>query len=183
MRKWNALLTVGILVLFVIHMIWGGLELTGMTKGGSTLYTALSHTLMLLIALHMLIGIKLTIDTVRIGRRAGVHYGRQNLLFWVRRISGFALMLFLLVHVLIFMGNHDAGAYRLNRFGGVQLASQLLLVASLLVHLLCNITPLRIALGLGDQKNFRTDVLLVLAILLVLAGGAFVVYFTRWQTV
>ena len=57
------------------------------------------------------------------------------------------------------------------------------MVLSLLVHLACNITPLRIALGLQDRKKLRIDLLLVLSILLLLAGAAFVVYYIRWNVI
>ena len=183
MRKANAIITALIMILFLIHLIWGGLELAGMLKGGSTLFTALSHTMMLLIAFHMVIGVILTAKTIFSCRRAGVSYLKQNRLFWIRRVSGFALMLFILCHVLIFMGTEESGSYRLQLFGPGQLLSQLLMVAALLVHLLCNITPLRIALGIGDRHRFRTDVLLVLAVLLLLSGAAFVAYFIRWMVI
>ncbi len=183
MRKINALITPLIMVLFLVHMIWGGLELAGMTKGGSALYTALSHLMLVMITVHAVISISMTIDTVRISRRSGVSYPKLNRLFWIRRISGFALMLFVAAHVLLFMGTSENGAYRLNLFAAGQLATQILMVVSLLVHLACNITPLRIALGLEDRKNLRTDVVLVLSVLLLLAGAAFVIYYIRWSVI
>jgi len=183
MRKANAIVTVLILILFLIHLIWGSMELAGIVKGGSTLFTALSHTLLLLVAIHLCIGIRLTADTLRACRISGVSYLKQNRLFWIRRISGFAFMLFLICHLLIFRGSNDGGVYRLKLFDGAALLTQLLMAASLLVHLLCNIAPLRIALGIGDRHRFRTDVLLVFAALLLLGAVSFVIYFIRWSTI
>lgn len=183
MRKANAIVTVLIMVLFLIHMIWGGMELAGMIRGGSALFKVLSHTMILLIMIHIGIGIVTTVQTIRACRQSGVSYFRQNRLFWIRRISGFALMLFMICHIVIFTGTQESGTYRLSLFAGVQLATQILMVVCLLVHLLCNITPLRIALGIEDRHRFRTDVLLVLAILLLLAGIAFVVYYIRWKVI
>ncbi|MBR1628270.1 MAG: pilus assembly protein PilX, partial [Lachnospiraceae bacterium] len=74
-------------------------------------------------------------------------------------------------------------AYRLRYYDAVRMATQLGLVASLLLHLISNITPLRIALGIQERKNLQIDVLLVLAILLLVAGLAFVVYYIRWQVI
>lgn len=183
MRKANAIVTVLMMVLFLIHMIWGGLELAGMTRGGSSLFSALSHMMLLLTAVHIGIGIITTVQTDRALRQSGVSYFRQNRLFWIRRISGSALLLFMVSHVLIFSGTEESGAYRLSLFAGAQLLTQILMVLSLMVHLLCNITPLRIALGIEDRHRFRTDVLLVLAILLLLAGAAFVIYYIRWSVI
>jgi hypothetical protein len=133
------------------------------------------------IVLHVILSLKLTFDSVRTMRRAGVSYWKENRLFWVRRISGFSLILFMALHAMIFEGDVENGAYRLNLFGGVQLAVNLLMVLSLLIHLSCNIGPLRISLGLEDRKNVRLDILLVLSVLLLLAGIAFVVYYIRWS--
>lgn len=181
MRKVNAMMTVLIMVLFMVHMIRGILVLAGMVSGGGTFYTALTHTLLTLIAVHAAISVFLTAKTLFLSRRAGASYAKPNRLFWIRRISGLALMLFLICHIQIFRGTTASGAYRLNLFGATQLATQLLLAASLLVHLIGNISPLRIALGLEDRHGLRTDLLLVLSVLLFLAGAAFVVYFIRWS--
>ncbi len=181
MRRLNAILTVMIMIFFVIHMIWGGLILTGMTSGGSAVFTGITHLLMLTAALHMMISILLTVQTVRACIRSGVSYPGWNRLFWVRRISGFSLILFMALHAMIFEGDVENGAYRLNLFGGVQLAVNLLMVLSLLIHLSCNIGPLRISLGLENRKNVRLDILLILSVLLLLAGIAFVVYYIRWS--
>ena len=35
MRKWNAVLSVGILALFLIHAIAGSFQLSGISQGGS----------------------------------------------------------------------------------------------------------------------------------------------------
>ena len=183
MRKINAVITPIILVLFLVHMIWGGLELAGMTKGGNALFSVLSRLLLALVCVHVLVSVWLTVRTLRTVRRSGASYTKENRLFWIRRGSGLALMLLLAAHVLLMSGTTRSGAYRLNLFAGSQLAVQILMVLALLVHLACNITPLRIALGLEDPRKLRIDLLLVLTVLLLLAGAAFVIYFIRWQMV
>lgn len=182
MRKCNAILTVLILLLFLYHLLYGAMELAGMVRGGSAVFGALSDVLIALIFAHIVIGIILTAQTLKAERQAGVSYVKQNRLFWVRRISGFALFLFMLAHVLIFTGTTTGGVYRLKEFTAFRLATQILLVLSLLLHLCTNITPLKIALGITDKRSVKTDVILVLAVLLLLAGLAFVLYFVRWQT-
>ena len=119
-------------------------------------------------------------QSVRAVRRSGVSYWKENRLFWVRRLSGFALMAFIIVHVLIFHGQMVGGGYLLNRFDVPALISQILMVVSLLLHLVTNIRPMKIAFGLSDKRNIRTDIALILSILLLIAGAAFVVYFIRW---
>ncbi len=183
MRKLNSILTALIMVLFTIHLIWGSMIITGMTYGGSSIAKGITDLMVTAICLHVIISTILTIQTLLAWRRSGVSYFRQNRLFWIRRISGYALMLFIFSHVLIFRGNYVEPVYWLNLFDVAQLAVSILMVLSLFVHLLCNITPLRIALGISDRKNIRTDILLVMSVLLFLAGVAFVIYYIRWSRV
>lgn len=183
MRKWNALLTAGILVLFLIHAVMGGFQLAGILPGGNPVMHVLSWGMMALIFLHTLIGIVLTAQSLTALRKSGAPYFKENHLFWTRRISGFAVMFLILTHVLIFVGNRENGAYRLNAFGAVQLASQIMLAAALAVHVLTNIKPLMLALGAKGYREFVTDLLLILSVILLLSGAAFVIYFVRWQAV
>lgn len=183
MRRLNAILTPMIMIFFVIHMIMGALVLAGMADGGSAGFLWVTRMLLVTACMHMVISVILTVQTVRAGIKSGVSYIRLNRLFWIRRISGFALILFLPLHAVFFHGNVRDGAYRLNLFDGVQLCVSLLMVVSLLVHLSCNIRPLRIALGIEDRRKICMDVLLVISVLLLLAGAAFVVYYIRWRTI
>lgn len=183
MRRINALVTAAVMALFMLHLVWGALILTGMTKGGSRILSFCSWFLIILICVHAVISMKMTWDTFAAMKRSGVSYWKENRLFWTRRISGFAVMLFIAVHVLLFRTDMSGGAPRLHLFDVPALVSSVLMVISLFVHLLTNITPLRIALGLRDKGNVRTDVLFVLAIGLLLAGAAFVSYFLRWLAI
>ncbi len=183
MRKLNSIIAMMIMVMFLAHMIQGGMVLTGMVKGGHPVSRIFTHVMVLFVLVHMLLSGYLTVKTVQACKRSGVSYFRQNRLFWVRRISGFALMLFMVVHVFLFTAEITNGMFLLRYFDRFQLACSILLVLSLLVHLTCNITPLRIALGLRDKGNIRTDIILVLSILLLLAGIAFVVYYIRWMRI
>ena len=183
MRRANAILTSLIMILFLIHIIWGSLELAGFTRGGNSLFSFLSRAMILLIFFHVVISLKMTGDTILAWRRSGVSYWRENRIFWVRRISGLALMIFIAIHVYIFSGQKVEGVYLLHFFGIMELLSQILMVVSLLVHLLTNIRPLKIAFGIEDRANIRTDLILVLAILLLLSAVAFALYYLRWLVI
>jgi len=181
MRKANSVITAFIMLLFLIHMIWGGLLLAGMVKGGSPVFSFMSGALMVLICLHVIISVKLSADTIIASRRAGAFYFRENKLFLARRISGLALAVFIAVHVLIFYVPNDGGAYRLNPFNIAALISQLLLVVCLLLHIILNVKPMKIAFGFSDRKKGSYDFAIVMAILLFIAAAAFLVYYLRWQ--
>ena len=180
MRKWNAILSMGILALFLIHAIAGAFQLSGFIPGGSAIMEKMAFAMVCLIFIHFVIGIKLTVDTIKAIIKSGTSYFKENKLFWIRRISGFAVMLFVIFHIMIFLGTNN-GAYRLNLFEGIQLASQLLLVISVAVHVVTNIKPLMISIGAKSYKMFLTDIILVLSVLLVFMGAAFIVYYLRWN--
>ena len=180
MRKWNAVLSMGILVLFLIHAIAGAFQLSGVIPGGSTIMQKLACAMVCLIFIHFAVGIKLTVDTLTAIKKSGTSYFKENKIFWVRRISGFAVMLFVIFHIIIFLGTNK-GAYRLNLFEGMQLASQLFLVLSVAVHVVTNIKPLMISLGAKSYKVFLTDIILILSVLLMFTGIAFIIYYLRWN--
>lgn len=181
MRKINAVLTSAIMILFLVHAAAGGFQLAGWLPGGSVILKIAAWTMTALIAVHMVIGIKLTADSVRAIRSSGASYYKENRLFWLRRISGFAVMLFLIVHVLIFVGEGEGSGYRLSLFEGAQLASQILLVVSLALHILSNVKPMMLSFGIKSYKELGLDLLVVLSVLLLLMGAAFVVYYLRWN--
>lgn len=180
MRKWNAILTAGILVLFVIHAVGGGFQLAGIIPGGSAVLSTLARIMVVLILTHAVISTILTIQSLRAQKHAGVSYIKANRLFWTRRISGYAVFLFIFSHVILFLGN-NSGAYRLNLFEGVQLATQLLLVISIAVHVISNVKPVLIALGIRRFREHAVDILFVLAIVLAFTGLAFIIYYLRWN--
>ena len=181
MRKLNAIVTPLIFLLFLVHLIWGSLMLLGVVKGGSLFFSVISYVMMGLVVVHILIGIKLTVDTLQAQKKSKVSYPGANRLFWIRRISGFALVLFMAAHVFLFSVGEKNGAPILKKFSMFPLIIQLLMVLSLLLHLITNIRPLKIALGIEDRKDLKTDVMIILGVSLLLSAIAFLIYFFRWS--
>jgi hypothetical protein len=180
MRKVNAIISMGIIVLFLVHGISGSFQMMGIIPGGSTFLAILTWCMAVMIAVHTVIGIILTVHTLRISKKTGVSYIKENALFWIRRISGFVLMLLVSLHLAVFMQTGE-GVFRLNYFGISELVGQVLMLSALAVHLLCNIKPVSIALGLYGESGYIRDVLLILSALLVFCAVAFVIYYLRWN--
>lgn len=177
MRKWNAVLSLAALVLFLIHGIAGSFLLLG---PGSTALKVLARGMAVLVLIHTCIGIKYTADSLRVWRRTGAGYFRENRVFWARRISGLAILVFLLFHMTAFSAESE-GFYRLQWFNAGKLAVHILLAASLAVHILTNIRPLMLSLGVKGGRRWLGDVLFVLAVLLLFMAAAFVIYYLRWN--
>lgn len=178
MRRWNAVLSAGILVVFIIHGVLGGYQLLG---AGSTAAKAAAWICLALIGAHTVLGIILTCDTLRVLRRTGVGYFRENMLFWARRVSGLAVMLLLAFHLTAFSDGSGA-QLRLRWFGPARLTAQLLLTAALALHILSNARPLLLSFGVRSPKERAGDILLVLSVLLLFMAAAFVVYYLRWNS-
>ena len=179
MRKFNAILTAAILVLFLVHAILGGFQLLGV---GSTAVKAVAWVDAVLILIHTAIGVKLTVDTLKVQKQTGVGYFRHNLLFWARRISGIAVMVLLFFHLTAF-GSASGAAYRLQWFDTAKLITQLLLVLALALHIISNVRPMLISFGIRSLRERVGDILFILSVLLLFMAVAFIVYFLRWNTI
>lgn len=178
MRKWNAVLTVVILILFLLHAVFGSLQMLGV---GNTALKELSWVTVGLIMVHTLMGLKLTLETVKAQRQTGVFYWRENKLFWSRRISGLAIMFLLFCHLTAFGYYTETGAYRLYWFTAGRLAVQILLLLAVGVHIITNVKPLLIAFGVKGLHSWLIDILVIISILLLFMAAAFVVYYLRWN--
>jgi hypothetical protein len=89
-------------------------------------------------------------------------------------------MLLVFLHFALFVQTGE-GIFRLHDFDIPQLIGQALMLLALAIHLLCNIRPLAIALGLVGGKGYGVDVLFILSIVLAFCALAFVIYFLRWN--
>ena len=176
MRKCNMFLVAGMLVTFLLHGIMGALQLAGADADAQKTVGWISVGF---ICAHVVVTTVLTVQTLRARRRSGAGYFRDNLLFWVRRISGFTILIPLAMHLFIFRAG-NADAYRLQVFTTGRLISQILLVATLALHILTNIRPAMIAFGVKGHKAIAMDLLFVVAVLLLLFAAAFAVYYLRW---
>lgn len=179
MRKANAVLSAAILALFLVHAVLGAFQLTGL---GSTAAKWAAWAALILILAHTAIGVKLTADTLRVWKRTGVHYFRENALFWARRLSGFAIMVLLGFHMTAF-GTGSGGAYRLRWFDGAKLFTQLLLAGAIAVHVISNVKPMLISLGVRALRPRAGELLVILSVLLLFMAAALIVYYIRWNTV
>ncbi len=179
MRKLNMFLVIGILATFLAHSIMGAMRLMG---GGADALKIVAWACVGLIGTHVIVTGVMTWRTLRAMRRAGAGYFRDNLMFWARRISGFAMLIPLIMHFAIFSAASE-GAYRLKAFTTGRLVSQLLLILCMALHIITNVRPMLIGMGVQPKKALRADILLVLSAVLLCLGAAFLIYYVRWMRV
>lgn len=183
MRKLNAVVTALIMVCLLFHIVFGSYQLIGIFPGGKILMKCVAWIMTFLILVHTVIGCVMTVRTLRIQKKTGASYFKENKMFWARRISGFAIILFLILHIVIFLGKNTDGSYRLNYFGSIQLLSQICLVLTIALHVISNVKPMLITFGIKSFKDFAADIIIVLSFVFVLAFIAFLIYFVKWQSV
>lgn len=179
MRKLNAVLGPVMIVLLLIHVISGVFQLASIIPGGSLIRQILSMVLITAVTVHALIGVILTISTLRSIHKAGGAYLKNNESFWISRISGFVMLVLIIYHVMVFSGE-SGEVFRLQSFGWIQLAAHILLVLALAIHLVVNIRPLFISLGIENRK-FIKDIMFVLVIIMLLCALGFIYYYLRWN--
>ena len=73
------------------------------------------------------------------------------------------------------------GTYILFPFTTVKMVTQLLFVAAIFVHIFINIRPLLVSLGIISYKERRSDIYLILSVLLLFIAGAVILYYIGWQ--
>lgn len=179
LRAVNAVVSALMTALFLFHAVGNAFQMMGV---GTPLSKVLSWALVGLCGIHSAIGVVLTADTVRAQREARVSYPVLNKRFWIVRASGFAIAALMVAHVAIFL--KPAGAVvRLSFFGRLQLVLSLLLVLALAIHVLANMEPLMISLGIPLPGARAADLVLALSVMLALMAVGFVVYYLRWSVV
>ena len=177
LRKLNAVITALIMLLFVVHGVLGTFQMLG---AGGPGHKRIAQIMAVLILIHVIIGVKYTIDTLKVRQKTGTSYFRENRLFWARRISGLSVMLFMVFHMFSFTTTVE-GQTRLLRFDGLRMALQILLVVSLAVHIISNAKPLLISFGIRRLRERAFDILFVASVLLLFMAGGFFVYYLRWR--
>lgn len=177
MRKVNAIVSAGMTLCFVIHAVLGALTMAGATNDAARVLGWITAALM---GVHVVIGIVLTAKTLYACKKAGTHYFRGNELFWARRLSGILILVLMAFHLGAFSTTAE-GAVRLQVFTAARLATQILLVLSVALHVIINVKPLLLSFGVKNLKPYIGDILVVLCLVLLLAVAGFVIYYLRWN--
>ncbi|MBQ8087953.1 MAG: pilus assembly protein PilX, partial [Clostridia bacterium] len=74
-----------------------------------------------------------------------------------------------------------AGRYVLVPFTTLKLIAQLMLIASLFIHIFINIRPLMLHIGSLKFRERRIDILLALSVLLLFFTATMIIYYIGWH--
>ena len=148
---------------------------------GKSAGKALAWTGVCILAVHAAIGVYLTFKSLKTAKQTDQKYLRENKAFRARRASGLAILILLFFHIGMF-GKVRNGQYILFPFTTTKLITQLLFIASVAVHILINIRPLLVSLGIISFKERKGDIYLILSVLLLFMSGAVIFYYIGWQS-
>ena len=177
MRKWNNILARVIIVLLFLHALMGSLMLLGLS---TISFLPLSGLLFAAVTAHGILGILSTVSAVVSGRRTGHWYLRQNAAFWTKRISGILIMVLLGFHVTAYTTSVD-GRFFLKEFTLCRMILQVLLIASIFIHLAVSIKSMLIAKGTVKFRERTADWMLVLSVMMLFFTAAVIIYYIQWQ--
>lgn len=174
MRKLNLVLVCLMIVPFLLHGVFGAMQLT---FHGTTSLKVCAWVCFGLMIVHTCLSAFLTVDALRNKTR----YPKETKVFWARRISGIAVLILVVWHISALSYCRE-GIYTLKYFGIGKLIGHILLVLALAFHLLSNLRPLLI--GFGAEKLYDehlTDMIIIGAVVMSVFAAAFVVYYLAWR--
>ena len=174
MRKLNTILVLLIMLLFIDHITFGCLHFLG-SKFSITAPFAL--TMFLLVLLHTIVSIVITVKAEVVGFKTKARYNSENRQFWLRRVSGIAILVLAFAHVYL-MSEGPNGIPRIAKMPKPLNLLLILLMLSVGIHIKQNVRPLLISLGVKniDRKEKIIKPLIILITLLVIViYGIFVV--------
>ncbi len=177
MRKINSYLVIFILALLAIHGLLGAFTLLRLT---TLQLTALAYTLLAAVLAHGLLGIAMTKDAIKEGLAHGHWYLKENASFWTIRLTGLIILLSLWFHVTCF-AVFESGALFLREFTVLRLASQIVFVLAIFIHLYCAAKPLLLKWGILSYRERRQDFLLVFSIFGAFFMASLISYFIYWN--
>lgn len=177
MKRLNHFLATAALILFAVHALAGVAILTG-------LYYVplkwLSYVLFAVVIAHAGVSIALSLQAFRAGARSGKWYVGENAVFWIKRISGFAMLFMIFFHMNTY--TYTSGDFfELKQFTLLRLISQLVFAAVVFLHIFISIKGYLINKGVTKIRQGTLTLCLAFAILLLLVIVSYVVYFWAWN--
>lgn len=177
MRKWNSRLARLIIVLLLLHASIGAFALTGI----SIVYNnILAYLLAAAVILHAVLSMAATVPAFKSRMRGGRWHMRENSTFWIKRATGVAILLMMFYHFGVYTETVD-GEFILREFTAFRLATQIVFILVIFIHIFAGIKGMLIAGGNVKYRERMWDWILVLSIFMLFFCAAVVIYFITWR--
>lgn len=166
MRKINTILVLIMMILMIDHIIFGGLHLFGV---GSGVMRPLAISLVVIILLHALVSMYLTLKAEKVGFKTNARYNKENKEFWSRRVSGVLILVFALIHAYMMFFKDEMGRPKIATMPKIFRVITPLLVLSIYWHLIINVRPILISLGIKNIDKKERIIKFILTIIMLFA--------------
>ena len=173
MRKINTIIVLIIMLLLIDHTVFACMHLLGMNAG---VLKPLAMMMLLFTVIHAIVSLLVTIKAEKVGISTKARYNKENRQFWSRRVSGVLVLVLALLHGHMMMKNGN-GVPRIARMPKVFGLATPLLIVCIWIHLLTNVKPLLISLGVRNQDKKERIIKVLLTVLFIFALGSYI-YFT-----
>lgn len=177
MRKFNALLAHFMIFLLALHGMLGAFTLLRLTTFN---WKPLSYTLLAVVILHGTLGFILSKDALLENLHTGRWYIKENISFWLIRLSGLVILLSLWFHITAYTMTVN-GVFFLREFTILRFISQLVFVSAIFIHLLCATKPWMMKRGILKYEERAADYILMYSIFSILFLFALISYFIYWN--
>ena len=174
MRKFNTIIVLLTMLLFIDHITFGSLHYLG-TK--FSVAKPFAMAMFILVFIHAVVSIIITIKAEVVGFKTKARYNSENRQFWLRRVSGVAILLLAMTHIFL-MHKDERGIPRLAKMPKIFNLALPLLILSVCIHVMQNVKPLFISMGVKniDKKEKIIKLIMILfTILVIVSYGLFVV--------
>lgn len=171
MQKFHVIIAWLILILLILHLIMGSVTLLTPVF---LVQSQFATVFLGFVCVHAALAVWKVLRGK--GLRSLTAYAGKNRAYWVRVVSGAAILIAAFVHRTLWTIHTPFGVL-LRDFEWPSLLAQYALVAGLLVHILLNIRPLLIDSGLDSGGRLHRAMKIVTAVLAVLAALGAAVYF------
>lgn len=177
MRRWNRRIAKLSMVLMLLHGLLGSYMLLDI----STISLKMPARLLFgLVGIHAVLSILLTVEAVRAGSLSRHWYPGLNAGFWIKRITGAAILILMAFHIHMYSATVN-GQVILKEFTLLRMISQLLFVLAIFIHVFVSIRPMLIKQGILKYRERTGDAYLVLSVFLLVFVMAIVAYYIRWK--
>ena len=177
-RRWNSWLGKLLIFLLFLHGLAAGYMLAALEY--ISWVKPVGYAACAALAVHTVFAVILSIDTWRAGR-SGRWYMRENVVFWLRRLTGLSLLFFLFFHFGAY-GSMVGGRYVLRAFTFPLYAAQVGLLLAAVLHVGVSMKGMLVADGVTRFQMWRNISFLVLAAFLLATSIAVTMYYLAWNS-
>lgn len=166
-----------LILLFAVHGLAAGYMLADLTY--ISWVKPIGYAACCFLLVHGAFGVLLSWDAWRAGS-GGKWYWRENAVFWLRRITGLAILVFLAFHFGAY-GSMIGGRYQLREFTTWLYIAQMGLLLSCVLHVGVSVKGMLIADGVTRYDLWRNLFFLLLAVLLLAMAVGVTLYYIAWN--